>query len=70
MTALDLDDLISEVEAAEVLRQKPETLTQWRHREIGPEYFKVGRRVFYSKSALVAYIAAQRVIPANALATS
>lgn len=37
------------------------TLRYWRHAEIGPESFKLGRRVVYKRSAVDAWIAAQQL---------
>jgi hypothetical protein len=63
VSAIELDDLIGNEEAAKVLRQQPDTLTHWRHQGIGPEYFRVGRKIFYSRATLLNWIAAQRVVP-------
>lgn len=37
------------------------TLRYWRHRNEGPESFKLGRRVVYRRSAVDAWIAAQQL---------
>lgn len=37
------------------------TLRYWRHRDEGPESFKLGRRVVYKRSAVNAWIAAQQL---------
>ncbi|MFT4013436.1 MAG: MerR family transcriptional regulator [Paracoccus sp. (in: a-proteobacteria)] len=41
---------------------------QWRHRRVGPNYLKMGRRVKYHGADLNAWIEANRVVtyPANA----
>ena len=36
------------------------TLAKWRHFGGGPEYVRIGSRIFYEKSALDAYIASRR----------
>lgn len=36
------------------------TLAKWRHFGNGPEYVRIGSRIFYEKSALDAYIASRR----------
>lgn len=41
-------------------RQK---LAQWRHRNRGPAFIRIGRRIGYHGTDLNAYLAAQRVIP-------
>ena len=35
------------------------TLAKWRHFGGGPEYVRIGSRIFYEKSALDAYIASR-----------
>jgi hypothetical protein len=51
-TDLDDDAGLSTDEAAEVLGLQPQTLVAWRHFGRGPEFYKVDRRVRYSKQAL------------------
>ena len=51
------DDLLSETEAATLLRQKPRTLTIWRSRGKGPNYIKLGRSVFYRRQVIIDFIA-------------
>lgn len=36
------------------------TLAKWRHFGGGPEYVRIGSRIFYEKAALDAYIASRR----------
>lgn len=40
-------------------------LAQWRHKCIGPAYYKIGRKVIYRGSDLNAWLAANRVEPAK-----
>jgi hypothetical protein len=66
VTSIDVgldDELVPEVEAAHVVRQKPATLTTWRWQRRGPPFVKLGRRVFYRRGDLHAWIAAQRHEP-------
>jgi hypothetical protein len=56
--ATELDDLISEKEAAQILKQKPGTLTSWRSLGRGPAYMKAGRTILYSRSAVLQYVVA------------
>lgn len=44
-----------EAEAAEFLRLRPQTLSNWRSLGIGPRYSKIGGRVVYSREALTAF---------------
>lgn len=40
-----------------------EKLAQWRHKGIGPAYYKLGRKVVYRGADLNAWAEAQRVDP-------
>ena len=47
----------SEHEAARELRQSVRTLRLWRQQGKGPSWIKIGRKVFYSRTALLSWIA-------------
>ena len=47
-----LSELLIEVEAAKLLRVKPQTLAVWRCQGSGPAYRKHGSRVVYRRSDL------------------
>lgn len=47
-------------EAAAYMRISPRTLVSWRSRGMGPTYIKVGRRVVYLQSDIVAWLYQQR----------
>ena len=53
-------DVMNEKQAAEYIDQKPGTLRQWRSNAKGPAYHKKGRRIFYKKTDLDAWMAAGR----------
>jgi excisionase family DNA binding protein len=53
-------DLLTITEAAALLRTPVATLRWWRHQGTGPASFRIGRRVFYRRRDLEAWIAAQR----------
>jgi hypothetical protein len=53
----DENELLSEIEAAAMLRQQPRTLTVWRSRGKGPDFIKLGRSVFYRRQVVLDYIA-------------
>ena len=56
MTSLD-DRLYRETEAAEKLNVRVRTLQQWRIRNRGPKFVKLGRKsIRYSASALLEFI--------------
>lgn len=57
------DPLLETAEAAKLIKTPPATLQWWRHMSRGPKYIRIGRRVFYRKSALDAFIAAGEVTP-------
>ncbi len=40
-----------------------EKLAQWRHRGVGPAYYKLGRKIIYRGSDLNAWVEASRVDP-------
>jgi hypothetical protein len=42
-------------------------LAQWRHKGLGPTYYKLGRKVVYRGSDLNAWVEAQRVEPTTGL---
>ena len=57
-------DLASNKDAAKILGVEPETLAQWRYlRKFSDRlpYFKVGRRVFYSRRDLAAFLETCRI---------
>ncbi len=53
-------EVLDEKQAAAYLTQKPGTLRQWRSISKGPAYHKKGRRVFYMKCDLDAWMASGR----------
>ena len=57
------EDLVSDAEAAEMLRVLRATLATWRAKGKGPPYVKLGRRVFYCPVDLRRFIANARREP-------
>lgn len=55
--------LLTTEQAAEILHVEPPTLRSWRHRDIGPAYIKVGRKVFYRAEDIENWLAKCRVEP-------
>jgi hypothetical protein len=55
------NELLTETEAAPLLRVKVKTLQAWRQQHWGPRYTKVGRRVFYPAIELDRFIVRQMV---------
>jgi Helix-turn-helix domain len=52
------EDLLPEDDAAAALHQKPGTLRQWRWQHKGPSYIRIGKRIFYRKTVLAAFVEA------------
>ena len=62
-TADHQPELLTISEAAELLRAPVATLRYWRHRNIGPRSFRLGRRVLYRRDDLHTWIDAHREHP-------
>lgn len=54
------DEMLKEADAAEMLCQSVRTLQKWRVSGAGPQFFKFGRSVRYSRADLSAWIAERR----------
>lgn len=52
--------LLTLVEAAALLRTPVATLRYWRHRGIGPDSFRLGRRVVYRREDLDRWVLSRR----------
>ena len=52
--------LIKEADAASLICQSVRTLQKWRLTGEGPDYFKIGRSVRYSRSELLLWIDQRR----------
>ncbi|SOC51436.1 Helix-turn-helix domain-containing protein [Blastococcus aggregatus] len=59
LTADHEPELLTITEAADVLRTPVATLRYWRHRNIGPKSFRLGRRVLYRRADLRTWIDGQ-----------
>jgi hypothetical protein len=57
----DLVALLTTAEAAKYLRLGAHTLNQMRREHIGPDYIKLGRKVFYKACDLERYISENRI---------
>jgi hypothetical protein len=57
------DDLMLAAEAAEDLHQKESTLASWRSTGRGPDFWKIGRLIFYSRRVNREWKAQQRRSP-------
>ena len=52
--------LLTLVEAADFLRTPVATLRYWRHRGVGPDGFRLGRRVVYRRADLDRWLTTRR----------
>lgn len=64
----DPDDLLNEVEAADLLRLSVRTLQAWRCKGIGPRFVRIGRIIRYRRGDLTDWIATSTVCPTSATA--
>jgi hypothetical protein len=61
----DLDEWLSEHEAAAAIGKSKRTLRVWRRKRIGPPYTMFGRTVKYRKPALIEHFRAAEIRPAR-----
>jgi DNA-binding transcriptional MerR regulator len=54
-----MDRLLTTKEVAEITRLAPETLRYWRWKGIGPKSFRLGSRVVYRETDVLAWIEGQ-----------
>lgn len=54
-----VQSLVTVPEAAALLRMSESTLRYWRYAGLGPRSIRLGRRVFYRESDLLAWIEAE-----------
>lgn len=57
METIRLDEMLTNAEAAARLGIGPNTLEGWRTRKQGPNFYRVGRRVYYAPADVDEYIA-------------
>lgn len=65
-SAIDDERLLTEVQAADLLRLSPRTLQAWRCQGIGPAFVRAGRAIRYRRPALIAWAHEQEVTPQQA----
>lgn len=59
----DSQELFDDNEVAPMMRVLPQTLPVWRSQGKGPAYLKLGRRVFYRRADILAWMEAQVIQP-------
>ena len=55
------DELLTLDEVAEILTASPNTVRWWRQQGTGPEFFKIGRRLYTTVGDLRTWIRSQRL---------
>jgi DNA-binding transcriptional MerR regulator len=60
------DELLTEIQAADLLRLSVRTLQAWRTRGFGPAFVRAGRAVRYRHQDLIAWIEVNTVSPTAA----
>ena len=55
--------LLSQEQVSALLQVRKETLREWRRLKQGPNFVRVGKRVFYRRDDVVAYINSHVVSP-------
>jgi hypothetical protein len=65
---IGLEDLITDEEAAGLLRVMRGTLATWRSKGKGPHFVKLGRRIYYARGDIQAFVAGQRQAPSKSAA--
>lgn len=53
--------ILTQVEAATLLKVQPQTMSSWRHKGSGPPFIKVGKCIRYRMADLLAYLDQQTV---------
>ena len=61
----NLDEWLSEEEAAAAVGKTVRTLRQWRRKGVGPPYVYFGRTIKYRKPAFVAHYRRNEISPAR-----
>lgn len=62
---LGADDLLSEHELAAKLNKTKDTLRNWRTKNIGPRFVKIGNSVRYRGQDVAEYLAGRMIDPAS-----
>ena len=64
-TEPDLPELLDETQTSGLTRKAKATLTQERWLGKGLPYYRIGRRIYYAKADIQAYLDSQRVVPSR-----
>jgi predicted DNA-binding transcriptional regulator AlpA len=58
---MTLTPLLSHKETAKILNVAEQTLYNWRHRRIGPDYIKIGSKPMYRPEDIEKYMESHRI---------
>ncbi len=61
--SLDQDKLLTEIQAADLLRMSSRTLQAWRGQGVGPPFIRAGRAIRYRRSDVLSWATEQTVNP-------
>lgn len=61
--SVDQDKLLTEIQAADLLRMSSRTLQAWRGQGAGPPFIRAGRAIRYRRSDLMSWTTEQTVNP-------
>jgi DNA-binding transcriptional MerR regulator len=54
---MDLPELLTEAEVAELFRRTVDSLRRWRRKGTGPRWYRLGNRVLYDRRAVEEFLA-------------
>lgn len=61
--SLDQDRLLTEIQAADLLRMSARTLQAWRGQGVGPSFIQAGRAIRYRRCDVISWAAEKTVKP-------
>jgi predicted DNA-binding transcriptional regulator AlpA len=62
ITTFDDDPIVTQTEFAESIAHSPRTVQRWRTTGEGPAFVKLGKRIFYQRSAIHEWLR-RRTVP-------
>lgn len=65
--AQSVEQLITEVDAADLLCQSVRTIQKWRVTGFGPPFYKIGRSVRYRRNEIVRWVDQRRMAHTSAV---
>jgi predicted DNA-binding transcriptional regulator AlpA len=63
MGSVDQDKLLTEIQAADLLRMSSRTLQSWRGKGVGPPFIRAGRAIRYRRSDVLSWATENTVKP-------